>query len=503
MFRQSIVLRKVGGVLHACWSRSQWPAVGGSITRAPSLLATALVAVVMLFVPLAALGLLALLASHAPAHVSALGGLAFAGTIDTAAVTAEVEKLGHVVAEFRAENDKRIKEIETKGAATAETETKVNKLNDRISELEASLNRLRLGGGADADPETPEAKSLKAKLLAFFHPKSEEDAMRQAKFTLSFDRGESLRNMQIEARRTGRVPEVQAAQSTSGTAGGDLIAPSFSAQLERALLFFSGMMQESTIMTTDTGVDLPWPTVNDTGNVGAILAENATISAQDATFAQTTLHAYKYTSKLIAVSWELLQDSFFDIPALVGSLGGERLGRILNTHFTTGTGSSQPNGVVTAATSGKVGTTGQTSTVIYDDLVDLVYSVDIAYRAGAIFMLNDASIKVIRKLKDGQNRPLWEPSYQSGMVSGAQQMLLGHRIVTNNDVATMAANAKSILFGDFSRYKIRRVREIQLVRLNERYADNLQTGFFAFCRFDGNLIDAGTHPIKYYANSAT
>jgi hypothetical protein len=131
--------------------------------------------------------------------------------------------------------------------------------------------------------------------------------------------------------------------------------------------------------------------VNDTTQAGAILAENATITAQDATFASTTLKAWKYTSKLIAVSWELIQDSFFNIDELVGELAGTRLGRILNTHFTVGTRlrSSQPNGVVTAATSGKTGIVGQTLTVIYDDLMDLVYSVDVAYRPRAIWMMND------------------------------------------------------------------------------------------------------------------
>jgi HK97 family phage major capsid protein len=80
---------------------------------------------------------------------------------------------------------------------------------------------------------------------------------------------------------------------------------------------------------------------------------------------------------------------------------------------------------------------------------------------------------------------------------------MGYPVVVNNDVVAMAANAKSILFGDFKRYKIRRARGISLVRLNERYADNLQVGFFAYMRADGNLIDAGTNPVKYYANSAT
>lgn len=296
------------------------------------------------------------------------------------------------------------------------------------------------------------------------------------------------------------APAIQAAQSVgTTTAGGFLVPQSFSDRLEVAMKFFGGMLQEAETIDTDNGADLPWPTVNDTTQTGALLAENATIAAQDITFASITLKAYMYTSKLIAVSFQLMQDSFTNVDNLVADLAGQRLGRILNTHFTTGTGSSQPNGVVTAATLGKTGTTGQTTSVIYDDLVDLVYSVDKAYRPGAKWMAADSSIKVVMKLKDGQSRPIWQPSVQAGQ----PDLLMGYPVVVNNDVAAMAANAKSILFGEFKKYKIRRAQGISLLRLNERYADNLQVGFFAFGRFDGNLIDAGTNPVKYYANSAT
>jgi HK97 family phage major capsid protein len=114
-------------------------------------------------------------------------------------------------------------------------------------------------------------------------------------------------------------------------------------------------------------------------------------------------------------------------------------------------------------------------------------------------MLNDASVKVIRKLKDSQNRPLWEPSVQVGQ----PDMLLGFPVKINNDIATMAASARSILFGDFSKYKIRQVLDTQVARLNERLMDKLQVGFIGFLRAGGALLDAGTHPVVYYANSAT
>lgn len=297
-----------------------------------------------------------------------------------------------------------------------------------------------------------------------------------------------------------RRDEESRAQTVTTTAGGYLISQAFSNQLEIALKFFSPMLANAgEVFRTATGATMPWPTVNDTSQVGELLGINTAVASQDVTFGVVNLGAYKYSSKQVLVPVELMQDSAFDVDTLVARLLGERLGRILNQHFTTGTGSSQPSGIVTGAASGKVGTTGQTTSVIYDDLVDLIHSVDVAYRPGAKFMCADSSVKVIRKLKDSQNRPLWEPSLQAGHPDS----ILGYPLVINNDVATMAANAKSILFGDFSKYKIREVRDVTVMRLGERYMDALQVGFFAYGRWDGALVDAGTNPVKYYANSAT
>ena len=106
---------------------------------------------------------------------------------------------------------------------------------------------------------------------------------------------------------------------------------------------------------------------------------------------------------------------------------------------------------------------------------------------------------VVKKLKDTTGRPLWIP----GLSEKSPDTILGYPYAVNQDVAVMAANAKSILFGEFKKYKIRRIKGVELLRLNERFAEKLQVGFFGYCRFDGRLLDAGLNPIKYYANSAT
>lgn len=294
-------------------------------------------------------------------------------------------------------------------------------------------------------------------------------------------------------------PEERALTVTT-TGGGHLIADAFSDRLEKSMLFYGGMITEADVVTTATGAPLDWPTYDDTTQKGAILAINTAVANQDIVFGNLTFDAYKYSSKQVLVPVELMQDSAFDMDSIVADVLGERLGRILNEHFTTGTGTAQPNGIVTASSAGKTGATGQTTSVTYDDLVDLVYSIDRAYRAGAKFMMNDGTVKAIRKLKDGQALPIWNVGSPT---AGEPDTLLGYPVVVNNDVVVMAASAKSIIFGAIKKYKVRRVKDITLLRLNERYADAHQVGFLAFARFDGDLLDAGTDPVKHYANSAT
>jgi HK97 family phage major capsid protein len=311
--------------------------------------------------------------------------------------------------------------------------------------------------------------------------------------------GLSQEQRQFMQKRKSSDPELRAQSMGTDSAGGYTVPPGFVKQIEQSMLTFGGMREASFIMRSSTGNDIEWPTVNDTGNTGALLAENAQVSEQDVTFASKTLNAYKYTSKLVRVSNELLNDSAFNLQSFLANLLGERIARITNTHFTTGTGSSQPNGVVTGASNGKTGASGQTASVIYNDLVDLQHSVDPSYRRGARFMMHDSTLKALKKLIDGQSRPLW----LSGVAVREPDSILGHPYTINQDVAEMAASAKSILFGDFSKYIIRDVMGITMMRLNERYADYFQVGFVAFSRHDGDLLDSGTDPIKYYTNAAS
>lgn len=295
-----------------------------------------------------------------------------------------------------------------------------------------------------------------------------------------------------------RMPRVERrAQSTTDASGGFTIPETLVRNIESALLDFGGMRESgATVIRTASGEKMTFPVVDDTGNTGRLLAENTAVTSTDITFAEKQLDAYKYSSDQILASVELLQDSAVDLPSFIGEKLGERIARITNQHFTTGTGSGQPNGVVTAASS--AATTGSATVVTYDELQTLLHSVDPAYRRqDAGWMFSDATLKVVKQMKDGDGRPLWVP----GLSVREPDSLLGYRYTVNQDVADIAASAKAILFGAFRYYHIRDVVGLTLLRLDERYADNLQVAWIAFSRHDGELISNGS-PIKFLTQAA-
>lgn len=293
--------------------------------------------------------------------------------------------------------------------------------------------------------------------------------------------------------------ERRALSKGTTTAGGHTVPASFMNDLEVAMLAFGGVRQVATVMRTDNGQSLPYPTMNDTGNSGALLAENAQAASDtDMTFGVKTLGAYKFTSKIVLVSYELLEDSAFDLSTYLAAALGERLGRAQNAYATTGTGSSQPAGIVTGSTIGK--TAAATNAITADELVGLQHSVDPAYRQNAGWMMHDAIVLALRLLKDSEGVYLW----RAGLADNRPDTLLGQPLTINQSMASsMAADAKTVLYGDFSKMLIREVRDIRLRRMVERYGDYDQDGFVAFLRFDSIVLNAGTNPIKHLVQAAS
>jgi HK97 family phage major capsid protein len=293
--------------------------------------------------------------------------------------------------------------------------------------------------------------------------------------------------------------------TTTGSEGGFSVQTDVATRIMDALKAIGGVRSVATVLQTAMGNPMSFPTSDGTSETGEQIAENTTVTGADVVLGTLPLNTYKFSSKVVAVPVELLQDSQVDIEAFVNARLATRIARITNNKFTLGNGTGTPNGVVNAAVSGKVGTTGQTLTVIFDDLVDLIHSVDPAYRSlpGCSFMMNDSSLKVVRKLKDSQGRPIFLPGYDS-LAGPMPDSLLGYPITINQDMAVMAANAKSILFGNFSFYYVRDVvGSVSMLRFTDSaYAKLGQVGFLQFVRSGGNLLDVGGC-IKYYANSAT
>lgn len=330
---------------------------------------------------------------------------------------------------------------------------------------------------------------------------SDEGGTDERALAASFIRG-GYDGLNADQRGAFRIANTMS--TTTGSEGGFTVRTDVAKSLQDALKIYGGVRAVADVFTTDQGNDLQYPNSDGTAETGELIGQNITATAQDLVFGTSTLSVYKFSSKVVAVPFELLQDSSLDIEAIVRQRLVDRLGRITNTYFTTGTGTSQPKGVVTAAGSGKVGTTGQTLSVIYDDLIDLQHAVDPAYRKlGCEFMFNDQSLKVIRKIKDSQLRPIFVPGYETGVPGGAPDTLLGTPININQDMASMAANAKSIVYGYFKAYKVRDVMEFTLFRFTDSaYAKLGQVGFMAWMRSGGTFVDVGAS-LKYYQNSAT
>lgn len=368
---------------------------------------------------------------------------------------------------------------------------------------------------------TPKALSEKQKLWASDpHERAFHNYLHQPANVISGIGGLSNDDARILTGVTSgaaNVGAIQNAQSgTVGSQGGFLIPTGFSKDLFEAMKWFGGIDGVVGQFDTATGNPWPWPTINDTSNKGRIIGQNVQTTETDFGFGQVTFNAYIGSSDIVLIPLALIEDSYFDMDGLTARLLGIRLGRLLNLKCTVGTGTAEPTGIVTAAAAaGNVFqlATGHTADITYNNLVDVEHSVDPAYRfePNTRWMFSDAELKLIKKLVDGQSRPLWQPgltaSFREGAavdITASKPTILDHPYIINQDMATPAASAYTILFGDMSTFKVRRVAGgVTLLRLVERYADYLQVGFTAFLRFDSNLIDAGTHPVAVMQQSAS
>ena len=291
--------------------------------------------------------------------------------------------------------------------------------------------------------------------------------------------------------RTGNdapeMAEYRAQSAGTNTAGGYLVPAGFRAKLIERMKEFGGIAEQAEVINTSEGNTLSYPTIDDTANVAEIVAEGGTFAAgADLVFGTRSLTAYKYMAGgagnlPLKVSWELLQDSAFDVSSFVARKLGERIARLQAVHWATGTGSGQPQGIVTPIT-----TSGTIGTLAYADLLATVGFLDPAYWSNAKWLMNQATWATIQGLVDTAGRPLINPGDAGIGGKIGEGTLLGFPVVIDQAMPSKATGAKFLAFGDLREaYVIRRVKDVTLVTLNELYAANGQTGFMAWARADG------------------
>ena len=296
----------------------------------------------------------------------------------------------------------------------------------------------------------------------------------------------------VASQKRGTTPQGTA----TGAAGGYLVAQEFGDQLIRSMKYYGGVLEDANIITTSTGAAMPFPTLDDTSNKGYQIAENAKVDVNNLTLGQVSLGSYLYSSGMVLLSLNLLQDDAVNIQGMLSGIFAERLGRIANEVMTTGDGANKPTGFLATAPIGV--TTAATNGLTREDVIDLVHSVDRAYRFNGKFHMNDLTMAAIRKLSIGSadGRPLWQPS----MREGEPDRIEGFAYTVNNDMPELGADAKAVAFGDFKKLTVRMVKGFTLVPFEEKYMDFMQKGFMAFNRWDCRVLD--TKAIKVLQNAA-
>ena len=263
--------------------------------------------------------------------------------------------------------------------------------------------------------------------------------------------------------------------------GGYLVPDEFERKLVEALEEESIFRQMATVIKTSNG-DRKIPIVTSKGEA-VWMDEEQQYSLSDDTFGQASLSAYKLGTA-IKISEELLNDSVFDLPSYIAKEFARRIGTKEEEAFLIGDGKGKPTGIFAAAGGAENGATTTGAAITFDDVIELFYSLKSPYRKKAVWVLNEQTVKALRKIKDNTGNFIWQPSVSAGL----PDTILNRPYVTSVYAPTIAAGAKAIAFGDYSYYWVADRQGRSLKRLNELFAMNGQVGFLASQRVDGKLI---------------
>ena len=359
-----------------------------------------------------------------------------------------------------------------KGVLSAEDDAAYTRMEQEITDLGKEISRMERREALDAQLNLPVNQPLTGKPL---------NGRETAKTGRATD--EYRQNFWDMMRSKTPMPQVvNALQIGTDSEGGYLVPDEYERILVEALEEENVFRQLAKVIRTSSG-DRKIPVVATKGTASWIDEEGAYLESDDS-FGQVSIGAYK-VGTMIKVSEELLNDSVFDLEAYISREFARRIGAKEEEAFFTGGGSGKPLGVLAAAGGAETGVTAASATAITaDELIDLFYSLKAPYRRNAVWVLNDSTIKAIRKLKDNQGQYLWQPS----LTTGAPDLLLGKPVRTSAYMPAIAADAKTVAFGDFSYYWIADRQGRSFKRLNELYAATGQVGFLASQRVDGKLV---------------
>ena len=359
-----------------------------------------------------------------------------------------------------------------KGVLSAEDDAAYSRMEQEITDLGKEISRMERLEALDAQMKEPVNQPLTGK------PMGSRTIERTGRASEEYKT-----NFWNAMRSKVPLPSVvNALEEGTDSEGGYLVPDEYERTLVEALEEENVFRQLAKVIRTSSG-DRKIPVVAAKGTASWIDEEGAYTESDDS-FGQVSIGAYK-VGTMIKVSEELLNDSVFDLESYIAKEFARRIGAKEEEAFFTGDGSGKPLGVLAATGGAETGVTAASSTAITaDELMDLFYSLKSPYRKKAVWVLNDSTIKAVRKLKDSTGQYLWQPS----LVAGTPDTLLGRPVKTSAYMPVIAAGAKTIAFGDFSYYWIADRQGRSFKRLNELYAANGQVGFLGSQRVDGKLV---------------
>ena len=388
------------------------------------------------------------------------------------------------------------KRADDAGKFSGEDETQWRAMETQADELETAITRAEkleaLAAEAGTNADNPDVRKVTVPGDVI---DPAELAKREAAFEKLFDRALRTRPNALKEADLRSLQEYRGTSTQvvgTDALGGYLVPESWAASIIKYMKAFGGMLEVANVFTTSKGETMHFPYIDD--NVGAIITETTSDVVSDMAVAEKTLGAYMYTSKIIKMSYELVQDDGYNLQNALAMYIGERIGRIVNQHLTTGTGTGQPWGVVTRAVNSGV----STAAIDRDSVLDLIDSVDDAYSANGTLMFNKATFTALRKLAIGSadDRPLWVPSMRDGVPSTIE----GVPYVINRDMASLGTGNRFMIFGDLKQYYVRQVLGLTIESSWEAYFGSRQVGYNGYLRLDADLI-GNANAIKYAAGS--